>query len=89
MHTSHTGEREIVTNTRIEPLLDEYQYASITGRSVASARRDRLLRIGCPYVKLGNSVRYRPEDVRAYINGNLQGCAQGNSGRNTSQGEGA
>lgn len=88
MTTSQRSERESVANTQIEPLLDEYQYASITGRSVASARRDRLLRIGCPYVKLGNSVRYRPEDVRAYIEGNLQGGAQRTSSKRTRQGDG-
>lgn len=90
MSTSQTCGRESVANTPIEPLLDEYEYAAITGRSVASARRDRLLHIGCPYVKLGNSVRYRPEDVRAYIEGNVQGRgAQRNSGRPARPSEGA
>jgi hypothetical protein len=87
MTTSQRSERESVANTQIEPLLDEYQYAAITGRSVASARRDRLLRIGCPFVKLGNSVRYRPQDVRAYIEDNLQGGAQ--RGGRANQREGA
>jgi hypothetical protein len=88
MAISQTSERESAANTQIEPLLDEYQYAAITGRSVASARRDRLLRIGCPYVKLGNSVRYRPADVRAYIEGNLQGGVQRTISRRIRQGEG-
>jgi hypothetical protein len=56
----------------LEPLLDEHQYSAITGRSVASARRDRLRRAGCPYVKLGSSVKYRPSDVRAYIAQNVR-----------------
>jgi hypothetical protein len=60
-------------NTQIEPLLDEFEYARVTGRSVASARRDRLLKTGCPHVKLGALVRYRPEDVRAYIERNIRG----------------
>ena len=53
--------------TPLEPLLTEQQYSSITGKSVATARRDRTLRQGCPWIKLGALVRYRPEDVRAYI----------------------
>ena len=60
------------SNSQIEALLNEVQYSRITGRSVGSARYDRALGIGCPYVKLGNSVRYRPADVRAYIEKNVR-----------------
>jgi hypothetical protein len=70
---SNPTERESAS-TQIEPLLDEYEYAAITGRSVASARRDRLLGKGCPYVKLGFLVRYRPSDVRFYIAQNVRGA---------------
>jgi hypothetical protein len=56
----------------LESLLTEQEYARITKRSVASVRRDRLLRQGCPYVKLGALVRYRPADVRAYIESRLR-----------------
>jgi hypothetical protein len=59
-----SGENEI------EPLLDEYEFSRITGRSVGSARRDRLLGRGCPFIKLGALVRYRPSDVRDYIQQN-------------------
>ena len=59
--------------SEIERLLDEREFAAITGRSIASARRDRLLGKGCPYVKLGFLVRYRPSDVRAYIAKNVRG----------------
>ena len=72
---SNPTERESA-KTQIEPLLDEYKYAAITGRSVASARRDRLLGKGCPYVKLGFLVRYRPSDVRSYISQNLRVTAE-------------
>ena len=61
-----------VTDPHLETLLTEHEYALITKRSVASVRRDRLLRQGCPYVKLGALVRYRPEDVRAHIERNLR-----------------
>jgi hypothetical protein len=71
MNSSKLCERESVANLPLEPLLDEYECARITGRSVASLRRDRLLRRGCPYVKLSALVRYRPSDVRAFIERNL------------------
>ena len=57
---------------RLEVLLTEHEYAHITKRSVASVRRDRRLRQGCPYVKLGALVRYRPEDVEAHFERNLR-----------------
>lgn len=72
--TRQSIERESVPNTQLEPLLDEYEFAEITGRSVASARRDRFLGKGCPYVKLGFLVKYRPSDVRAYIERNVRGA---------------
>jgi predicted DNA-binding transcriptional regulator AlpA len=68
-----TTRREGADN-EIERLLDEREYAAITGRSIASARRDRLLGKGCPFVKLGFLVRYRPSDVRAYIARNVRGA---------------
>lgn len=72
MNTSPASEREGVAKLDLETLLTEYEYARITKRSVASARRDRQLRQGCPYVKLGALVRYRPEDIRAYIERSLR-----------------
>ena len=59
----------------LETLLTEREYAGITKRSVASVRRDRLLRQGCPYVKLGALVRYRPDDVRAHLERSLRRSA--------------
>ena len=73
MHNSRPSERESAANTQIEPLIDEYECSRITGRSVASLRRDRLLGTGIPYVKLQALVRYRPSDLREYIERNLQG----------------
>lgn len=61
-----------VPEFNLETLLTEHEYARITKRSVASVRRDRLLRKGCPYVKLGALVRYRPEDIRVHIERNLR-----------------
>jgi hypothetical protein len=72
MNTSLPRRRESVAESELETLLTEREYAGITKRSVASVRRDRLLRQGCPYVKLGALVRYRPDDVRAHLERSLR-----------------
>ena len=72
MNTYKLSERESVAEEQIEPLWNEHVYSRVIGKSVATARRDRLLGKGCPYVKLGVLVRYRPSDVRAYIERNLR-----------------
>ena len=51
----------------LEDLLDEHDLARLTKRSIASVRRDRLLKKGCPYIKIGSSVRYLPSDVEAWL----------------------
>src|SRR4051794_3254545 len=53
--------REEPYSPPIEILLNEKEVARILRRSVASIRRDRLLRRGCAYVKLGALVRYRKD----------------------------
>jgi predicted DNA-binding transcriptional regulator AlpA len=50
-----------------EKLLTEHDVARITGLSVASVRRWRLLRAGPKYLKIGAAVRYRPEDVASWL----------------------
>jgi predicted DNA-binding transcriptional regulator AlpA len=62
----------IESNT-LETLLNERDIARITGLSVASVRRWRLLRQGPKYVKIGSAVRYKPEDVSAW----LESCRAG------------
>ena len=56
----------------LEPLLDEHELAAITGLSVSTVRLNRVRGSGCPFVLLGALIRYRPEDVRAYIAQNLR-----------------
>jgi len=51
----------------IEALLNEYDVARITGLSVASVRRWRLLRQGPKYLKIGAAVRYKAEDISAWL----------------------
>jgi hypothetical protein len=72
MNTLLHRNTESAKATELEALLSEQEYAGITKRSVASVRRDRLLGQGCPYVKLGALVRYRPEDVRAHLESSLR-----------------
>jgi predicted DNA-binding transcriptional regulator AlpA len=48
-------------------LLDERAVARIIGMSLASVRRWRLLRRGPKYLKVGAAVRYRPEDISAWL----------------------
>jgi predicted DNA-binding transcriptional regulator AlpA len=47
--------------------LNEHDVARITGLSVASVRRWRLLRQGPKYLKIGSAVRYRAEDIRTWL----------------------
>jgi predicted DNA-binding transcriptional regulator AlpA len=56
-----------VVHNAIENLLNEYDVARVTGLSVASVRRWRLLRQGPKYLKIGAAVRYKPEDISAWL----------------------
>ena len=60
----------------IENLLNEHDVARITGLSVASVRRWRLLRQGPMYLKIGSAVRYRREDVLAWLESRPTGGEQ-------------
>lgn len=54
-------------NNTLETLLNEHDVARITGLSVASVRRWRLLRQGPKYIKIGAAVRYKSEDISAWL----------------------
>jgi len=54
-------------NNIFETLLNEHDVARITGLSVATIRRWRLLRQGPEYMKIGASVRYNPRSVSAWL----------------------
>jgi predicted DNA-binding transcriptional regulator AlpA len=49
------------------PLLSERDVAHITGLSLASVRRWRLVGQGPRYLKLGRAVRYQREDLAAWL----------------------
>jgi len=48
-------------------LLTERDVARMTGLSVGTVRRWRLLRQGPKYLKLGAAVRYKPEDISTWL----------------------
>ena len=67
----------MATPNTLEELLTEHDVARITGLSVASVRRWRLFRQGPKYLKLGSAVRYRPEDISAWLESRPSGgCHQ-------------
>jgi len=51
----------------MERLWNEHQAARFLNLSVATLRNDRSTRRKIPYLKIGKSVRYRPEDLIAMI----------------------
>ena len=54
-------------NNILNTLLNEHDVARVTGLSVSSVRRWRLLRQGPKYLKIGAAVRYKAEDVSAWL----------------------
>jgi predicted DNA-binding transcriptional regulator AlpA len=65
-----------VTPNPISKLLNEYDVARITGLSVASVRRWRLLHQGPRYLKIGSAVRYRAADISAWLESRPTGGGQ-------------
>lgn len=53
-------------------LLDEHETAKIIQKKVSTLRADRVRGGGIPFVKLGNSVRYRYSDIERYIKAGLR-----------------
>ena len=51
----------------MQKLLNEKQVSEITGRAVTTLQKDRLKGTNLKYVRLGRLIRYRPEDVEAWI----------------------
>lgn len=54
-----------------DDLLTEGEAARLRRQSIRTLQAERLRGSGCPYVKLGRSVRYRRGDVLAFIEANL------------------
>lgn len=70
-----TYDRRAVTSDDARPLWMDRNVADQCGVSLSAVRRWRLERRGPPHVKLGSCVRYRPEDVIAWIEQNVAGGA--------------
>ncbi len=57
----------LTVNTGIPTLLNERDVSRITGLGVPTVRKWRYMGRGPKYVKLGASIRYKPEDITAWI----------------------
>lgn len=60
----------------IKTLLNEHEVARITGMSVGSVRRWRLLRSGPRFLKLFGAIKYKIEDLEAWIESRPSGGDQ-------------
>ena len=56
-----------MTKTAISDLIHETEYAASRGVTVRTIQRERSLRIGPPFIKLGRSVFYRREAIEAWL----------------------
>ena len=76
----------IVSSSAEECLLNEHDLARRLRISVATVRRWRLLRQGPEYVKLGGSVRYKPETILLWVESCATGEVLNNSGKTAADG---
>ena len=60
-----------MTNTKFTmKAVREKTAAEILGKSVQTLRNERHLRRGCPWIKMGRSVRYLLSDLEDYLKSN-------------------
>ncbi len=52
---------------RYPPLLNQKQYCELTGKSASTAEQDRLYGRGAPFIRMGRTIRYRLDDVVAWL----------------------
>jgi hypothetical protein len=69
-------------------LLTEIEAAQLRSQSVRTLQAERLRGGGCPYVKIGRSVRYRYSDVLRFIDSHLVRSTTEADARHTSAAEG-
>jgi hypothetical protein len=55
------------TNNPPQSLLTEHDVARITGLSVSTVRRWRLLNQGPPYLKINSTVRYQADSFSLWL----------------------
>lgn len=51
----------------LKELINEAEYAAARGVSVRSIQRERALRMGPPFIKLGKSIFYRPAAIEVWL----------------------
>ena len=51
----------------LKDLLTEDEYAAQRGVSVRTVQRERALRSGPPYIKMGRKVFYRPAAIETWL----------------------
>ena len=51
----------------ISDLITEASYADMRAVSVRTIQRERALRIGPPFIRLGRSIYYRPAAIDAWL----------------------
>jgi predicted DNA-binding transcriptional regulator AlpA len=67
MDSAQRSKRESAADIKLESLINERGVARISGLSVATIRRRRLLGQPPAWVKLGGRILYRPSDVMTWI----------------------
>lgn len=61
----------------IQDLITEADYAALRRVSVRTVQRERMLRSGPPFIKLGKSIFYRPASIEAWLISQEQTPANG------------
>lgn len=51
----------------IDELIEEADYAKVRGVSLRTAQRERAMRMGPPFIKLGRKIYYRPAAIEAWL----------------------
>lgn len=60
------------TTVSLPRLMNQRDFANYVGKSTAWCERARWAGQGPKFIKLGRHIRYRAEDVEAWINGNVR-----------------
>jgi len=61
------GCSQLDSEQNLNRLLTDRKVSIELGVSLATVRRWRLFRAGPRYIKIGSSVRYRPDDVKRWL----------------------
>lgn len=51
----------------LKDLLSEAEYAAARGVTIRTIYRERALRLGPPFIKMGRKIFYRPESIEAWL----------------------